>query len=72
MTETSPLVSLSVLTSKMDDLTTDERIDMRALQGLTMPGLEVRIVNEEGEVPWDGKTMGELTVQRSMDCKRVL
>ena len=28
-----------------------------------MPGLEVRIVNEDGEVPWDGKTMGELTVK---------
>lgn len=63
MTETSPLVSLSVLTSKMEDLTMDERIDIRALQGLPMPGLEVRIVNENGEVPWDGKTMGELNVK---------
>ena len=41
----------------------DEKIDIRALQGLTMPGLEVRIVNENGEVPWDGETMGELTVR---------
>jgi fatty-acyl-CoA synthase len=63
LTETTPLVSLSVLTSKMNNLTTDERIDIRALQGLTMPGLEVRIVNEEGEVPWDGETMGELTIK---------
>ncbi|PID00995.1 long-chain fatty acid--CoA ligase [Sporosarcina sp. P29] len=63
MTETSPLVSLSVLTSSMDNLTTDERIDMRALQGLVMPGLDIRVVNENGEVPWDGETMGELTVR---------
>ena len=63
LTETSPLVSLSVFTSKMDNYTMDERIDIRALQGLTMPGLEVRIVNEEGEAPWDGKTMGELTIK---------
>lgn len=63
MTETSPLVSLSVLTSSMDNLTTDERIDMRALQGLVMPGLDIRVVNEDGEVPWDGQTMGELTVR---------
>ena len=41
----------------------DEKINVRALQGLTMPGLEVRIVNEDGEVPWDGKTMGELTIK---------
>lgn len=63
MTETSPLVSLSVYTSGMEDLPMDERIDIRALQGLIMPGLEVKIVNEDGEVPWDGKTMGELAVR---------
>ena len=63
LTETTPLISLSVFTSKMDDLSMDEKIDIRALQGLTMPGLEVRIMNENGEVPWDGETMGELTVR---------
>ncbi|PID15536.1 fatty-acid--CoA ligase [Sporosarcina sp. P34] len=63
MTETSPLVSLSVLTSSMDNLTVDERIDIRSLQGLVMPGLDIRVVNEDGEVPWDGQTMGELTVR---------
>ncbi|PIC71297.1 fatty-acid--CoA ligase [Sporosarcina sp. P16b] len=63
MTETSPLVSLSVLTSSMDNLTIDERIDIRSLQGLVMPGLDIRVVNENGEVPWDGQTMGELIVR---------
>ncbi|MEK5040174.1 long-chain fatty acid--CoA ligase [Sporosarcina sp. FSL K6-3457] len=63
MTETSPLVSLSVYTSGMDDLTMDEKIDIRALQGLPMPGLEVRIINENGDAPWDGKTMGELAIR---------
>ncbi|MHA6260473.1 long-chain fatty acid--CoA ligase [Sporosarcina sp. CAU 1771] len=63
LTETSPLVSLSVLTSKMENLTMDELVDIRALQGLPMPGLEVQVINEDGEVAWDGKTMGELTVR---------
>ncbi len=63
MTETSPLVSLSVFTSGMSDLTMDEKIDVRALQGLPMPGLEVRIINENGDAPWDGKTMGELAIR---------
>ena len=63
MTETTPIVSLSTFTSSMDNLTMDERIDMRALQGLTVSGIETRVVNEQGEVPWDGKTMGELTVR---------
>ncbi|MFC4410806.1 long-chain fatty acid--CoA ligase [Chungangia koreensis] len=63
MTETTPLVSLATLNSDMDDLTMDELVDVRALQGLPIAGLEVRLVNENGEVPWDGKTMGELTVR---------
>lgn len=63
LSETSPLISLSVLTSEMEDVTMDEKIDIRALQGLTMPGLEVRLVDENGDVPWDGKTMGELIVR---------
>lgn len=63
MTETSPLVSLAVTTSAMADLTMDERIERRSMAGLPMPGLEVRIVNENGEAPWDGETMGELNVK---------
>ncbi|WKA51501.1 long-chain fatty acid--CoA ligase [Planococcus liqunii] len=63
MTETSPLVSLAVTTSAMADLSMDERIERRSMAGLPMPGLEVRIVNEQGVAPWDGKTMGELNVK---------
>lgn len=63
MTETTPLVSMSVYTSGMADLTMDEKIDIRALQGLPMPGLEIRIINENGDAPWDGKTMGELAIR---------
>ena len=32
-------------------------------QGLTVPGIESSIVNEDGEVPWDGETMGELRLR---------
>lgn len=63
MTETSPIVSLSNFKSEMSELTMDEKIDIRALQGLPVPGLEVRIVNENGDAPWDGKTMGELAIR---------
>jgi len=63
MTETTPLVSLATLNSEMDDLSMDELVNVRALQGLPIAGLEVRLINEKGEVPWDGKTMGELTVR---------
>lgn len=63
LTETSPLVSLSVFTSKMEKLSDEEKLDVRAMQGLTMPGLDVKLVNEDGEVPWDGETMGELLIR---------
>lgn len=63
MTETAPLVSLAITTSAMADMTMDERIERRSMAGLPMPGLEVRIVNENGEAPWDGKAMGELNVK---------
>ncbi|WP_394173556.1 long-chain fatty acid--CoA ligase [Guptibacillus hwajinpoensis] len=63
MTETSPLVSLSTLTSEMDNISLEDKVDTRASQGLVIPGLDVRVINENGDVPWDGKTMGELIVR---------
>lgn len=63
LTETTPLISLSVSTSKMDSLSDEEMVDIRVMQGLTVPGLEVKLINENGDVPWDGETMGELLVK---------
>ncbi|GEK32756.1 long-chain fatty acid--CoA ligase [Kurthia sibirica] len=63
MTETSPIVSVSNYTSEMDDWTADEKLAIRATQGLTVSLIETRIVNENGEVPADGQTMGELTIR---------
>jgi fatty-acyl-CoA synthase len=63
MTETSPIVSLSKLKSSMKGLDLEGKINIRTKTGLVVPGLEVMVVNENGEVPWDGKTMGELIVK---------
>ncbi|MDD1503216.1 long-chain fatty acid--CoA ligase [Lysinibacillus sp. CNPSo 3705] len=63
MTETSPLVSISMYLTHMQDYTMDEKMDVRITQGITVPLIETRVVNENGEVPWDGKTMGELTIR---------
>ncbi|MEK5231488.1 long-chain fatty acid--CoA ligase [Lysinibacillus sp. FSL K6-0232] len=63
MTETSPLVSLSTYLTHMEDYSADEKMNVRITQGMTMPLIETRIINENGEVPWDGKTMGELTIR---------
>lgn len=55
--------SLSTYSPHMHNYNQDEKMEIRALQGITTPLIETRIVNELGEVPWDGKTMGELTIR---------
>jgi fatty-acyl-CoA synthase len=63
MTEMSPLGTVSRLKSTLADLPEDERYAYRAKQGLPAPLLDVRAVSDQGEVPWDGHTMGELQVR---------
>lgn len=63
MTETSPIVSVSNYTSDMDDWDYEDKLEARSTQGMTVSLIETRIINEDGEVPADGKTMGELTIR---------
>ena len=63
MTEMSPLGTVSTLKSYLRDLPEDEQYAYRATQGLPSPFVDIRAVNEQGIVPWDGKTMGELQVR---------
>ncbi|MFC4075714.1 long-chain fatty acid--CoA ligase [Salinithrix halophila] len=63
MTETSPLVTVSRLKSYQQDLPLEERLTMKAKQGLAVPGLEVKAVGPGGEIAWDGKEMGELLIR---------
>lgn len=64
MTETSPLGTVCNLKYEMFDLPEDQRFAIRAKQGIPMPGVEIRAVDETGkEIVWDGKTMGELQIR---------
>ncbi len=64
MTETSPLVLSAPLKSYMENWEEGRKYAARAKQGLLVPGLEMKIINSEGEeVAWDGKEMGELCVK---------
>ncbi|NVB36696.1 long-chain fatty acid--CoA ligase [Pseudenhygromyxa sp. WMMC2535] len=63
MTETAPLGSVAALKATMRDASEDEQYRVRATQGVPVPFVDVRAVSEKGEVPWDGKTMGELQVR---------
>jgi fatty-acyl-CoA synthase len=63
MTETSPLVVISTLKSYQENLDYEERLEIRAKQGVLVPGLSIKVVGKDGEVPWDGIEMGELCIK---------
>jgi len=63
MTETSPLGTVSVLTPGMRALPQDEQYAFRVKQGMAAPLVDIRLVGEQGEVPWDGKSVGEIQVR---------
>ncbi|RYX99942.1 fatty-acid--CoA ligase [bacterium] len=63
MTETSPLATVCKLQPYHQDLPDHQKWDIKARQGYAVSGIELRIVNEQGEeLPWDGTTMGELQI----------
>jgi fatty-acyl-CoA synthase len=63
MTETTPLGTVCILSSQFDDLSEDEKYRIRAKQGLPGPFIELRARGDEGFVPWDGESMGELEIR---------
>lgn len=63
MTETSPLVVISNLKSYQEELDEEERLEIRAKQGILVPGLDIKVVGKEGDVEWDGIEMGELCIR---------
>jgi fatty-acyl-CoA synthase len=63
MTETTPIATTSTLKPEMASWSEDQKYEIRAKQGLPSPLVEMRAVGDEGEVPWDGTTFGELQVR---------
>ncbi len=63
MTEISPVGTVSFVKSTVESLSEDEQYQYRARQGVPAPWVEIRADNEEGEVPWDDETKGELLVR---------
>ncbi len=64
MTEMSPIGSVAKLQTRHQDLDAAARWDIKAKQGYFVPGVDARIVDDDGrELAWDGRTMGELQVR---------
>jgi fatty-acyl-CoA synthase len=63
MTETAPLGTVCHLSPERAAAPPAEQLATRAKQGRPVPLIDVRARNEDGIVPWDGATMGELEVR---------
>ena len=63
MTEMSPIGSFSQLTAELAAQDEDVQFAHLAKQGRPLPFVEIRARGDDGFVPWDGATMGELEVR---------
>ena len=69
MTEMSPLGTVNSPKSGMENLTPDEQVAVQVKAGRGIFGVEMRIVDDEGdELPWDGEAFGALQVRGPWVC----
>lgn len=64
LTEASPQLTKAFTTRAHDDLPLAEQRARRATTGQPILGVDLRVLDAEGrEVPWDGRTVGEVCVR---------
>lgn len=63
MTELSPLGATAVPTTEIEKAPKEEQYSYATKQGLPVPFVEIRARDEQGLIPWDGVSMGELEVR---------
>ena len=64
MTEMSPLGTVCTLKGGQETLDPTAKFAVQSKQGRAIFGVDMKIVDEDGaELPWDGKTSGELLVR---------
>jgi len=64
MTEMSPLGTTAQLKYNLEDADYDTQLNHRAKQGMLLPSLEMKVIDDDGEeIEWDGEEFGELWVR---------
>ncbi|MGH8957492.1 MAG: long-chain fatty acid--CoA ligase [Acidimicrobiia bacterium] len=64
MTETNPVASIALLKPGMAEWDFERQLDVLETAGLPSPGLQIKIVDEDGsELPHDGVAFGELLIR---------
>jgi fatty-acyl-CoA synthase len=63
MTELCPVGTVGTIPARLIGQPKEKHYDFQIRQGRPCPGVEIRARNENGLVPWDGLSMGELEVR---------
>ncbi|SPP98122.1 AMP-binding protein [Bradyrhizobium vignae] len=63
MTETSPVATRSYRRAELRDAGDDEKYRRAIMAGVPVPLLELRLHNDDGTQPWDGRRVGEIQVR---------
>jgi fatty-acyl-CoA synthase len=64
MTETNPVASMAFLKPHMEEWDLEDQLDRLETAGIPTAGLQVKIVDENGEeLPHDGEAFGELLIR---------
>ena len=63
-TECAPMATTMCIKRDQQHLDDDAKIAIRVRQGIAMPGVEIRVLDESGQqVPWDDQAVGEVYVR---------
>ena len=63
LTESSPQATTNQLRARMHAWPREKQHQLKTKAGLPVPLVDVRVINENGEVPHDGETMGEVQLR---------
>jgi len=63
LTESSPQATTNQLKAHMRKWPQEQRYEAQSLAGIPVPLVDVRVVNDSGEVPRDGQTLGEVQLR---------
>jgi fatty-acyl-CoA synthase len=63
MTETSPVASVTDFIGDLRTADPDTKFDFAAMAGMPLPLVEIRVMADGKELPWDEESMGELEVR---------
>ncbi len=64
MTEATPVAITCPIKSYLEGLPEDEKFNLKTKQGMLLPGLEMKVIDDDGnEIKWDDREMGELLLR---------